>query len=216
MLCYSTCYCLEVYVVLWFSARNRNTLNIWVKIIVGALDACVLITPLFYAQVICVHDVSSIYRVPLLLEEQGVVDYFRHRLDLPIERQPRRMLMKWKEMADRWAALLGTQQHTLGLVSVLVFWLCEMMSVISCSSGTCPYMLTLFFPFAQSPIQTMNVSRGEKSTAAADHLCQCLTTLIVQNLILTSSLNLPCFRLKPSPVVLAQQTLLKSLSLCFS
>nr|DBA33721.1 TPA: hypothetical protein GDO54_001360 [Pyxicephalus adspersus] len=51
-------------------------------------------------QVICVHDVSSIYRVPLLLEEQGVVDYFRRRLDLPIGRQPRRMLMKWKEMAD--------------------------------------------------------------------------------------------------------------------
>ncbi|XP_030359862.1 CTP synthase 1 isoform X1 [Strigops habroptila] len=59
-------------------------------------------------QVICVHDVSSIYRVPLLLEEQGVVDYFRHRLDLPIERQPRRMLMKWKEMADRYDRLLET------------------------------------------------------------------------------------------------------------
>lgn len=54
-------------------------------------------------QVICVHDVSSIYRVPLLLEEQGVVDYFLRRLDLPIERQPRKMLMKWKEMADRFA-----------------------------------------------------------------------------------------------------------------
>lgn len=66
----------------------------------------VLMTFIFYEQVICVHDVSSIYRVPLLLEEQGVVDYFRHRLDLPIGRQPRRMLMKWKEMADRWAALL--------------------------------------------------------------------------------------------------------------
>ncbi|KAM9116437.1 CTP synthase 1 isoform 2-T2 [Pangshura tecta] len=58
--------------------------------------------------VICVHDVSSIYRVPLLLEEQGVVDYFRRRLDLPIEKQPRRMLMKWKEMADRYDRLLET------------------------------------------------------------------------------------------------------------
>ncbi|KAG8451225.1 hypothetical protein GDO86_003457 [Hymenochirus boettgeri] len=57
-------------------------------------------------QVICVHDVSSIYRVPLLLEEQGVVEYFRKRLDLPIGRQPRRMLMKWKEMADRYDRLL--------------------------------------------------------------------------------------------------------------
>nr|XP_040145103.1 CTP synthase 1 [Ictidomys tridecemlineatus] len=63
---------------------------------------------LFLKQVICVHDVSSIYRVPLLLEEQGVVDYFLRRLDLPIERQPRKMLMKWKEMADRYDRLLET------------------------------------------------------------------------------------------------------------
>ncbi|XP_063810699.1 CTP synthase 1 isoform X3 [Pseudophryne corroboree] len=57
-------------------------------------------------QVICVHDVSSLYRVPLLLEEQGVVEYFRQRLDLTIGRQPRRLLMKWKEMADRYDRLL--------------------------------------------------------------------------------------------------------------
>lgn len=37
-------------------------------------------------QVICVHDVSFIYQVPLLLEEQGVVNYFLQRLDLPTER----------------------------------------------------------------------------------------------------------------------------------
>lgn len=52
---------------------------------------------------ICVHDVSSIYRVPLLLEEQGVVNYFCRRLDLPIEGRPRKMLAKWKEMSDRCA-----------------------------------------------------------------------------------------------------------------
>nr|XP_010588431.1 CTP synthase 1-like [Loxodonta africana] len=59
-------------------------------------------------QVICVQDVSSIYRVPLLLEEQGVVDYFLRRLNLPIERQPQKMLRKWKEMADRYDCLLET------------------------------------------------------------------------------------------------------------
>lgn len=52
-------------------------------------------------QVICVHDVSSIYRVPLLLEDQGVVRYLCERLNLPIEMRPRKMLTKWKEMADR-------------------------------------------------------------------------------------------------------------------
>ncbi|KAJ0055385.1 hypothetical protein NL108_016875, partial [Boleophthalmus pectinirostris] len=52
-------------------------------------------------QVICVHDVSSIYRVPLLLEDQGVVGYLSRRLNMPIETRPRKMLTKWKEMADR-------------------------------------------------------------------------------------------------------------------
>ncbi|XP_061920410.1 LOW QUALITY PROTEIN: CTP synthase 1-like [Entelurus aequoreus] len=54
-------------------------------------------------QVICVHDGPSVYRVPLLLEEQGIVGYFCQRLNLAIEM---RMLSKWKEMADRSDRLL--------------------------------------------------------------------------------------------------------------
>ena len=48
------------------------------------------------------HDVSSIYRVPLLLDDQKVVEYFRTRLDLkwPVPRR-RKMLVKWRELADR-------------------------------------------------------------------------------------------------------------------
>uniref|UniRef100_A0AAR2KX22 CTP synthase n=1 Tax=Pygocentrus nattereri TaxID=42514 RepID=A0AAR2KX22_PYGNA len=64
-------------------------------------------------QVICVHDVSSIYRVPLLLEDQGVVNYFCRRLDLPIESRPRKMLTKWKEMSDRYRLL---EQCSIALV----------------------------------------------------------------------------------------------------
>uniref|UniRef100_A0A672LFI2 CTP synthase n=1 Tax=Sinocyclocheilus grahami TaxID=75366 RepID=A0A672LFI2_SINGR len=65
-------------------------------------------------QVICIHDVSSIYRVPLLLEDQGIVDYFCRRLDLPIEMRPRKMLTKWKEMSDRSDRLL--EQTSIALV----------------------------------------------------------------------------------------------------
>uniref|UniRef100_A0A9J8DHY5 CTP synthase n=2 Tax=Cyprinus carpio TaxID=7962 RepID=A0A9J8DHY5_CYPCA len=65
-------------------------------------------------QVICVHDVSSIYRVPLLLEDQGVVGYFCRRLNLPIETRPRKMLAKWKEMSDRSDRLL--EQCSIALV----------------------------------------------------------------------------------------------------
>uniref|UniRef100_A0A673ZAU1 CTP synthase n=1 Tax=Salmo trutta TaxID=8032 RepID=A0A673ZAU1_SALTR len=64
-------------------------------------------------QVICVADVSSIYRVPLLLEDQGVVGYFCQRLDLPIETRPRKMLTKWKEMSDRYRLL---EQCSIALV----------------------------------------------------------------------------------------------------
>ncbi|KAF3833592.1 hypothetical protein F7725_024796 [Dissostichus mawsoni] len=50
--------------------------------------------------VICVHDVSSIYKVPLLLEQQGVCGFLTRRLNMPMETRPRRMLTKWKEMSD--------------------------------------------------------------------------------------------------------------------
>lgn len=56
-------------------------------------------------QVICIHDVSSIYRVPLLLEEQGVVKYFQERLGLPINDCSSNLLFKWKAMADRYERL---------------------------------------------------------------------------------------------------------------
>lgn len=51
---------------------------------------------------IFIHDVSSTYRVPILLEEQGIIKYFKQRLNLPIDDQPSDLLMKWKKMADRY------------------------------------------------------------------------------------------------------------------
>ncbi|XP_010125432.1 PREDICTED: CTP synthase 2-like, partial [Chlamydotis macqueenii] len=57
-------------------------------------------------QVIFIHDVSSTYRVPILLEKQGIIKYFKQRLNLPIDDQPSDLLMKWKKMADRYERLL--------------------------------------------------------------------------------------------------------------
>ncbi|KAM4796452.1 CTP synthase 2 [Rhinophrynus dorsalis] len=65
-------------------------------------------------QVIFVHDVSSTYRVPILLEEQGIIKYFKHRLDLPVDDQPSSQLLKWKQMADRYERL--TQTCSIALV----------------------------------------------------------------------------------------------------
>ncbi|KOC65329.1 CTP synthase [Habropoda laboriosa] len=53
-------------------------------------------------QVITVHDLSSIYRVPLLMESQGVIEYLNDRLQLSIGMpRPRYFMRKWKNLADR-------------------------------------------------------------------------------------------------------------------
>jgi len=53
-------------------------------------------------QVVCVPDVTSIYRVPLILEDQKVVEFFASRLHLPLPTpRPRKFLMKWRDLADR-------------------------------------------------------------------------------------------------------------------
>lgn len=54
-------------------------------------------------QVICIHDVSSIYRVPLLMDKQGIIDFFNDRLHLNIPTpRPRKYMQKWKVIADRF------------------------------------------------------------------------------------------------------------------
>ncbi|KAK4807110.1 hypothetical protein QYF61_018451 [Mycteria americana] len=69
---------------------------------------------------------------------------------------------------------------------------------------------------AQSPDKlTLTVSRDGASTTSLGNLFQCFTTLIVKNFFLISSLNLPSFSLKPLPLVLSQQALVKSLAPSF-
>jgi len=55
-------------------------------------------------QVIDVHDVSSIYRVPIILDDQQLDLMLAKRLalSLPAVRPPR-FLLKWKDLADRFA-----------------------------------------------------------------------------------------------------------------
>ncbi|KAK4823530.1 hypothetical protein QYF61_003039 [Mycteria americana] len=61
---------------------------------------------------------------------------------------------------------------------------------------------------------SLNVSRDGASTTSLGNLGQCFTTLIVKSVFLISSLNLPSFSLKPLPLVLSQQALLKILEGC--
>uniref|UniRef100_A0A8C6YAV5 CTP synthase n=1 Tax=Naja naja TaxID=35670 RepID=A0A8C6YAV5_NAJNA len=44
--------------------------------------------------------------MPILLEEQGIIKYFKERLSLPIDDQPSHLLFKWKKIADRYERML--------------------------------------------------------------------------------------------------------------
>ncbi|XP_011301963.1 CTP synthase [Fopius arisanus] len=53
-------------------------------------------------QVITIHDLSSIYRVPILMESQGVIEFLNDRLQLNIgSPRPRHFMRKWRDLADR-------------------------------------------------------------------------------------------------------------------
>lgn len=67
-------------------------------------------------QVFSIHDVSSLYRVPLLLHEQGVSKFLMEKLQLQINGSPleSRMMMRWRDLADRHDRLL--KEVTIALV----------------------------------------------------------------------------------------------------
>ena len=64
-------------------------------------------------QVFGVHDLSSVYRVPLLLRSQGIVEYLTKRLKLDELHLSKTMLEKgemlerrWKDLTNGWAFYL--------------------------------------------------------------------------------------------------------------
>ncbi|XP_030571029.1 CTP synthase isoform X3 [Drosophila novamexicana] len=53
-------------------------------------------------QVICIHDLSSIYHVPLLMEQNGVIEFLNERLKLSIDMSKRaKCLQHWRDLARR-------------------------------------------------------------------------------------------------------------------
>lgn len=64
-------------------------------------------------QVVGVHDVSSVYHVPLLLKSQGILGYLEKRLDLGELRVSKEMKTRGETLGRRWTEL------TTGCVFVL-------------------------------------------------------------------------------------------------
>lgn len=56
-------------------------------------------------QVVGVHNVSSTYHVPLLLRDQGLLDYVQKRLKLGEVTIPQEAKAKGESLMERWRAL---------------------------------------------------------------------------------------------------------------
>lgn len=56
-------------------------------------------------QVIGVHDVSSVYHVPLLLQSQGIIQYLQKRLNLSAVAITKDMIDRGLDLENRWKEL---------------------------------------------------------------------------------------------------------------
>ncbi|XP_006463493.1 hypothetical protein AGABI2DRAFT_225328 [Agaricus bisporus var. bisporus H97] len=69
-------------------------------------------------QVFGVHDVSSVYHVPLLLHSQGIVQYLKKRLRLDKLVIPEAMITKGKSLEKRWREMTAGQERLFDSVSI--------------------------------------------------------------------------------------------------
>lgn len=52
------------------------------------------------------HDLDSIYKVPLFMENQGALEFLQDRLNFPINVAYNRIYMKqWKKLSDKYNSL---------------------------------------------------------------------------------------------------------------
>ncbi|KAI9444557.1 CTP synthase [Lactarius indigo] len=69
-------------------------------------------------QVIGVHDVVSVYHVPLLLQAQGIVDFLQRRLNLAAIGRTEKMLQRGTSLESRWKTITTDQERLFDRVSI--------------------------------------------------------------------------------------------------
>ncbi|KAH9058280.1 CTP synthase [Lactarius vividus] len=69
-------------------------------------------------QVIGVHDVVSVYHVPLLLQAQGIVDFLQRRLNLADVSRTEKMLQRGTSLEHRWKTITTDQERLFDRVSI--------------------------------------------------------------------------------------------------
>ncbi|KAI5984570.1 CTP synthase N-terminus-domain-containing protein [Pisolithus marmoratus] len=71
-------------------------------------------------QVLGVHDMSSVYHVPLLLQSQGIIDYLRKRLNLTALHIPEEMIQRGLSIEARWKAMTRAQERCYDEVKIVL------------------------------------------------------------------------------------------------
>ncbi|KAF7975673.1 hypothetical protein HWV62_8769 [Athelia sp. TMB] len=71
-------------------------------------------------QVLGVHDVSSVYHVPLLLQSQGLVPYLRKRLNLDALTITKEMTEKGESLEKRWKYMTTSQERLFDTVGIVL------------------------------------------------------------------------------------------------
>ncbi|KAI1377072.1 putative CTP synthase [Hypoxylon crocopeplum] len=69
-------------------------------------------------QVIAVHNVSTTYHVPMLLDRQNLLDTLSDLLDLPSIKRPTELIGRGGNMWKDWVGLARGQDHTNGTVTI--------------------------------------------------------------------------------------------------
>ncbi|KAI8878403.1 CTP synthase, partial [Backusella circina FSU 941] len=69
-------------------------------------------------QVLAVHDVSSVYHVPILMREHGIIDFFRRRLNLDALTISDENRLAGEELWNKWSTLAGSYEHIHEKVSI--------------------------------------------------------------------------------------------------
>ncbi|KAG2237525.1 CTP synthase [Thamnidium elegans] len=71
-------------------------------------------------QVLAVHDVSSVYHVPLLLREHGVIDFFRRRLNLDAIKISDERRLAGEKLWTEWSTLASSYLHLHESVTIAI------------------------------------------------------------------------------------------------
>ncbi|KAH9381284.1 hypothetical protein HPB48_003265 [Haemaphysalis longicornis] len=124
-------------------------------------------------QVLCMHDVPSIYHVPIFMEEQGIVELFAERLHLQVPApRPRRLMYKWRDLAVKTERL--TREVTIALVGKYIKLQDAYSSVIKAlqhSALACNHKLKIMYIDAEELEPAMKTDHPVKFHAAWQNLC---------------------------------------------